>query len=267
MTHSRLSIAVALAAVALLCTACPSSGVYRSAKTQEPGVSDLGLSWNATRIASAEVTENESGESEKSEDSIVIPKILPEVSFHVGIADNVEAGGRVDVSSGLLELDAKYRFLQADGLHLAVQPAAGYQSLFFVEGVRLTLPVIATYELTPFFSVNVFGYGQYFNVSPTSEDSDDDIGYELNGVNVGGGGGFTFEGETFYFTPMIEYSKSVSDFTVKSEGQTESASADLTFVVVSLNLGFYLGKEKQQLDRQDKKLDDINDKLDRALEK
>ena len=263
--NSRLSIGVLLAAVAMLCTACPSSGVYRTAKTQDPGVSDFGLSWNATRIASTEVKDNQSGETTKSDDSIVLPKILPEVSFHVGVAENVEAGGRVDVSAGLLEVDAKYRFLQSGDLHLATQPAAAYQSLFIVEGFRLTLPVIATYEITKFFSVTGFGYGQYVDISPTDDDAD--ASFAITGYNLGGGVGFTFEGETFYFTPMVEYSKSFNTAKATAEGETASADSEYTFVIVSLNLGFYLGKEKKQLDRLEKQIDNIDDKLDKALDK
>lgn len=265
MTHSRLSLVGLLVAVALFCTACPSSGVYRNAKTADPGVSDFGLSWNVTRLTNSKVKDNQTGETESSDDNFIVPKIVPEVNFHVGIVDNVEAGGRIDISSGLLELDAKYRFFHNDKVHLAVQPAIGYQSLFFIEGYKASLPLIATYEIVEFFSVTAFGYGQYVSLSPTNDDSD--VGYEYDGVNVGGGAAFTFEGETFYFTPMIEYSKAISDTETNVDGQTASAETELSFVIVSINLGWYLGKEKQQLDRLENKIDGIDDKLDKALEK
>ena len=42
---------------------------------------------------------------------MVWPSFIPELSYHVGLGDDMEVGGRAVLTAGLLELDAKYRFL------------------------------------------------------------------------------------------------------------------------------------------------------------
>jgi len=92
--------------------------------------------------------------------SVVLPNLIPELNYHIGISEGLEFGGRVGLTSGLIEFDVKYRFLGGEGekLHLAVQPAVGYRALFIVEGLHATLPVIATYDVAPTLSVNVAPY-------------------------------------------------------------------------------------------------------------
>ena len=70
--------------------------------------------------------------SEDFDTDLTIPNILGDYAYHLGVAEDFEAGGRIAVGSGLLELDVKYRFLGgADSkLHVAVNPAIGYQTCF-----------------------------------------------------------------------------------------------------------------------------------------
>ena len=266
MRTRNLGLLVLLGAVALMLQACPSAGVYRTAKTLEPGTSDIGLSFNATKLSSESIEATSDGQTQTEDTSsgpdIVIPKILPEVSFHIGVADNVEVGGRVDITAGLLELDTKYRFLKSSGLHVAVQPAAAYQSFFFIEGYRLTLPLMVTYEINDWFAVNAYGLGQYSSLSPTDDTADGAV--DISGASVGGGGGLTFSGETFYFSPSIEYTQTLLE---AEDDDANSVGFNYTYTVVSLNMGWILGKEKKQLDRIENKIDKMDDKLDKALEK
>lgn len=67
----------------------------------------------------------------------------------------MELGGRLSVGSGLLEVDAKYRFLRTanDTLHIAAAPAMGYRVIGLVRGAVFTLPVMLTYDLSTYVSV------------------------------------------------------------------------------------------------------------------
>ncbi len=253
---------IALAMVALfgaLAAGCPSVGVYRTARTLEPGISDLGITYSASRISTGESTYTDSEGNKITEDaaSIVVPNLIPDVSFHVGVVDNLEVGGRLGLGSGLIELDAKWRILQAadDKLHLSIQPAVGYRALFFLEGVNITMPVLLTYDITRWFSVTAFGYGSYYNLDLVDQDAADDVNLDTNSLTAGGGLGFEFRGETFYVMPFVD--RSLTNFGVDEH----EADLDLTWVNFGVAFGFHFGKEKQQLDRIEDKIDRIDQKL------
>jgi len=148
--------------VALVLQGCPASGIYRTARTLNEGESDFGLSFNATRYSTQDrqVTDVNGNVTTEKGGSVVLPNLIPELNYHIGISEGLEFGGRVGLTSGLIEFDVKYRFLGGEGekLHLAVQPAVGYRALFIVEGLHATLPVIATYDVAPTLSVNVAPY-------------------------------------------------------------------------------------------------------------
>jgi len=244
----------------LMLSGCPSVGIYRTARTLDPGVGDFGLAVNATRIqsASAAYTDESGNKHEEDVSSIVWPNLIPEANFHIGVVDDLEVGGRVALSSGLIELDAKYRFLQAadNKLHMATQPAVGYRSLFALEGVSFTLPLVLTYDVTSFLAVTAFGYGSYLDISPVDDSLDIDLA--TNSMAVGGGIGLEFRGDTFYVMPVIDVSRTMMD--MSSDGN--KAETDFTFMTFGVAFGWLMGKEKQQLDRIENKLDKIDKKLD-----
>lgn len=254
-----------LLSLGLILAGCPSAGIYRSARTLEQGESDFGMSFSATRITSSKTTTTyEGGNEEQSESpTIVIPNLIPELNYHVGMTDNLEIGGRIALSSGLMELDAKYRFLKAAGgkLHAAIQPAVGYRSFFVVEGVNFTLPLLVTYDVGDMLGINLFGYGNYMNWSPTDKDEFDE--FALNAVSVGGGVGIEFRGETFHLMPTIDLSKTLINFDADSGASGSSSVNETTFVVFGINFGWYGGREIKKLKQMDEKLDRIEDKIDR----
>jgi hypothetical protein len=231
---------------AVLCiatTGCVMTGSYNSAKTLEPGTSSFGLTFgiNEFRIADKNYS---------------YPSIIPEIAFHTGAAENLEMGGRIALAALGLEGDAKYRFFHTASLHLAVNPAVGYQAFITLKGVTASLPLIATYDLSNRFSLTVAGFGRYshFNISDTSADNPlpDFFG---NKVIYGGSFGPEVHGETFFFRPMVEVAHVVP---VGDRNKKE-----WNRVSVAVHLGWILGREKQQLDRIEKKIDKIDNKLDK----
>ena len=250
-------------------TGCPNGALYRTARTLEPGEADVSYTFSATRIAQSDYeTTDENGDkvTEKG-DSVVLPNLIPEISAHVGVVDNLEIGGRLGLGSMIMELDAKYRFVgdKDARMHVAIQPAVGYRTFVFVEGVHATLPLIMTYDITPFLSVNFAPFVSYTNYEAVDDDLD--VDFAVTALQAGGGVGLQFRGETFHLMPGVEVSRTFA----QAEAEGSQADADFTFVNFGVTFGFIYGRElkeikrtQEKLDDMDKKLDRINDKLDKA---
>lgn len=237
MGYGVLSTALCVAAMG-----CMMAGSYNSARTLEPGTSSLGLTFGINEIRI--------GDKDYS-----YPSIIPEITFHTGVAENLELGGRVALAALGLECDAKYRFFHTGRLHLAVNPAIGYQAFVTLKGVTASLPLIATYDLSNRFSLTMAGFGRYshFNAKDTSADNPlpDFFGDK---VSYGGSFGPEVRGETFFFRPMVEVAH-----VVPVDGSNKKA---WNRVSVAVHFGWIMGREKQQLDRIEKKIDGIDKKID-----
>ena len=245
---------------ALALSGCPSAGIYRTAKTLEPGEYDIGTSFNFTRVMQGEykIKNEETGINETIKaTSLNFPNIIPEFHAHGGIVKNLELGGRVAAGSGLIELDVKYRFLNVANkkFHMAVQPAVGYFALVALEGPSVTLPIILSYDVAKWFSVTAFGYGRYLYITATDKALDI---LTMNALNLGGGVGLQFIFKDFYIMPSVDVAGTVANFDNSILG-----NMNLTTLIVGLNFGWIGGRHKQkvedQLDRIEKKLDDRSD--------
>lgn len=248
---------LALAAFSMI-PGCLASGVYRTARTLDPGEGDLGLTFSATRFSGNDqtVTDSTGKQTTVSGPNFVLPNVIPEVSYHIGVADDLELGGRVALGSLLLEMDAKYRFLRTDLVHLALAPALGYRALGFIEGPSLTLPLIATFDVNEHFSVNAAPYVSYTNLTSTDSELKDVSGKFLS---AGGSIGVEVRGKTAHIMPSIDFSQTVMDL-ADASGTTATSQR---FVIFSLTFGWVSGRELKKLEKMDEKLDRIEDKLDR----
>ena len=266
--HRSLWLLLLALGVTLVLQGCPASGIYRTARTLEQGESDFGLSFNATRYTEPDRTvDNFDGTTTKKKgDSIVLPNLIPELNYHVNVAPNIDFGGRIGLASGLLELDVKYRFVGGpdEKLHLALQPAIGYRAMFIVEGAHVTLPLIATYDLTPSLSATIAPYVSYLNLSAV----DKDIGGSFAGTMLTGGAvvGVAVRSEVFYIMPTVDFSQTVADFsseTTTEEGTAKATTSDtISYLVFGVSFGWISGKELKKLKTMDEKLDRIEKKLD-----
>jgi len=122
---------------------CLSSGIYRTAHVLPKGEGDFAMTFSVMRASTGDITyEDETGQTVTDEGkTVTIPNLFPEFSYHLGVASDLEIGGRVALSSAMLELGMKYRFVvgPGDDLHLAVQPAVGYRALIEEVNVYNTL--------------------------------------------------------------------------------------------------------------------------------
>jgi hypothetical protein len=241
-----------LSAAALLGTGCLTSGMYRTAHVLPEGEGDFSLNVNVVR---ATVDEPDGGGSA----TVTYPNLVPELSYHYGVSPNAEVGGRIALGVGMFEVDAKYRFFRGAATHLAVQPAAGYRSIGFVEGFHGTLPVILTRDLKPGVALNLSAFGTYTSFSATEDFDEDDLDLAGDMLNVGGAVGVEFRTPAgFHFMPAVELQRSVyrsGDF---------ADAPELTAVILGVTVGWGADERQramgQQLDRIEEKLD----RLDRA---
>ncbi|WP_428268629.1 hypothetical protein [Haliangium sp.] len=223
---------------------CMPVGNYHSARTLNRGESSLGFTFSSTTY-----TDPDDG------DSVTIPGIIPEITYHVGVTDNLEVGGRVAPGFLYGEVDAKYRFLRGEGLHLAVAPAVG-QMAFLVTVTTVRLPLLLTYELSPNFAFNAGVNATFWNVSNVDPDADEDSPFGVGDDHLTTTGvslGVEISGRTAYFRPSIEFTRGVFGADDQREAFQLGAAV--------LHFGIIFGREMAAIDEMDRKLDEINDKL------
>ena len=229
----------------LLLSACLPVSNYHSARTLAEGESNFGTTFSSTSYQSAD---GDSG------DAVTMPGLIPELTYHIGITDDVEFGGRVALGFLYGELDLKYRFYKSPDLHLAVAPAIG-QVAAFGTITSMRLPLIGTYEFNDQFSVIGSVSGSSWVVSSVPDD-DDLAGPFDAGENfftmVGGSIGFEVTGSTAYIRPSFE----MNTMTFRPDG----ADRRIKTGALVFHIGRIGGREKQQLD-------DIQDQLDRMEER
>jgi hypothetical protein len=220
--------------------ACLPVGNYHTARTLPRGESSVGLTFSATTY------------TDESGDSLTIPGVIPEITYHIGVGQHAEVGGRIAPGFLYGELDVKYRFLQADRLHMAVAPAIGQMAL----GITLTtlrLPLILTYELSDMVSFNASLNGTTWRSSGSGDSTFEFYGGKEVFVTTGGSAGIEVTGETFFLRPSFELGTMVTD---------PGGGADrLRIGAVVIHFGWVSGREMKKLREMDEKLDRIEDKL------
>jgi hypothetical protein len=243
----------ALVSAALLTTGCLTSGMYRTAHVLPPGEGDFALNFSVVR-ASVDEPEGTAAGSE----TFTYPNVVPELSYHYGMAQDVEVGGRIAPGAGMIELDTKYRFLGGPSLHLAVQPALGYRTLGFVEGFHGALPIILTHDVKPGLALNASVFGSYTHFSTTEDFEEDDLDFRGDNVMVGGAVGVEFETPSgFHFMPAVELQRSVY------RGGDARDAPHITALILGVTMGWGADERARKVDQQ---LDRIERKLDRAAE-
>jgi hypothetical protein len=171
------------------------------------------------------------------------------------MAEDIEVGGRVSLGALGLEGDLKYRFFKNDKLHLAIAPALSYQAFIVLEGVGGRLPGILTYQLADNldFTAAVFGATTRYSVPGDDSDSSSDFAtFRGTLVSTGGAIGFDLHGETFSIRPAVEFTRYVANLSSDSG----SGSEGFNTVNILVHLAWTGGKEKKQLDRIERKLDE-----------
>jgi hypothetical protein len=231
----------------LLCllgtSGCLMAGNYHTAKTLEKGTSQFGMTFSATQYTFHDT--DSSGATTNV--SVAIPNLLPELTYHIGVADNVEAGGRVALGSLGGEFDVKWRFVHDGKLHLAVAPAIGYQAFVIIEGGILRLPAILTYELADNFDFTAAAFGSVTHYKTIDSGNDFDA---WSGTLTGTGGaiGFDLHGEVMSIRPAVEFTR----FVWSSNG-----TDPFNVVNYMVHIAWTGGREKKQLDRIERKIDNL----------
>jgi hypothetical protein len=241
-----------VSAAALLGTGCLTSGMYRTAHVLPEGEGDFSLNVSVVRATVDEP-------AGPATTTVTYPNLVPELSYHYGVARDAEVGGRIALGAGLFEVDAKYRFFRGQALHLAVQPAVGYRSLGWIEGFHGTLPLILTHDLTPGISLNASAFGTYTSYSATDDFSTDDLNLAGDMLAVGGAIGFQFETRSgFHFMPAVEMQRSVY-----RSGDVQDLP-DVTAVILGVTFGWGADERARKMDRQLDRIEEKVDRLDRA---
>lgn len=219
-----------------LLSGCFFAGNYHTARTLDKGESEMGVNMSVSRW---EVTDQSTGEKT----AVTWPNVLPEITYHMGVADDVEVGGRAGLMG--LEGDVKWRFYHENGLHLAVAPALSYQG-FIISGVGARLPVIATWEIGDHLDFNAAGILSQIKYSGPEEN--DVAIFEGNLSSVGGALGFNLHSDSFSVRPAVEFTRYVANV----EGEEFKG---FNTVNVLVHIAWKIGGDKKQLNRIEQKID------------
>jgi hypothetical protein len=238
-------ITLGLCFAALGAVGCMPVGNYHTARTLGDGESSIGLTFSATTYSA---TDEDTGEI----DSLTIPSIIPEISYHIGMTDDFEIGGRIAPGSLYGEIDLKDRFVHSDRFHLAAAPAIG-QMAFIGTLTILRLPLVMTYELSDRVAVNAGVNATSWNANVDADDALDFYGAEEFMVTSGVSLGIEFTGKTAFFRPTFEWGTMITD----PEGNAERFKIGAVF----LHFGFVSGRELKKLEEMDQKLDRIEQNM------
>ena len=238
----------------MLASGCLMAGNYHTAKTLEKGTSAFGMTFSATKYSfnyKDTTTDPNTGQTTTTDKTVdfAIPNLIPELTYHIGVSDNMEAGGRVSLGSLGGEFDIKYRLIHDGKLHVAIAPAIGYQAAFLIQGGGLRLPGILTYELSDNLDFNVAAFASETHWKPVS-DSTDFAAWSGNLTQTGVAFGFDLHGETMSIRPAFEWSRIVYN----SNGKDFEPFNTFNVLV---HISFIGGREKKQLDRIERKLDNM----------
>ncbi len=256
MTRLRTLLGLSLLGLAVLSSGCLMAGNYQSARTLEKGTSATGLTFSFTRYTFTDHYTDSMGVAHSDPVSFSLPNLIPEVTYHIGMTNDVTVGGRVALGSGGIEGDVLYRFFHNDKLHLAIDPAIGGEALFLIEGETFRMPVILTYDLSDNLSVNLSAFGaitHYKAINGTSTSSSKSDAFLGSLASTGGSVGFELRGEVLAIRPSLEFTRYVANF-------NDGSSFDgFNTVNVMVHIAWIGGREKKQLNRMERKLDKVLD--------
>jgi hypothetical protein len=236
-----------LVVLAVLSTGCLMSGNYHSARTLEKGTGAVGMTFSVTRYTDVDC-DTMSGTCTR--DQITLPSWLPEFTYHLGITDDLELGGRIAPGSLGIEGDLKYRILHGDSLHLAIGPSLGYQGAILYDATYAKLPVIATFDLADNFSLTA---GAFVGTADFNGADDEFDVFDGTLASTGAFLGVELRTETMLVRPGVEWTEYVADF-----GSDPDFDGFRTFGVVA-HFAIITGTEKKQLNRMERKLDRVID--------
>ena len=148
-------------------SACFSPAQVRSARTLEPGEHEVGVTLSGAYGHATGVTWYNGTSTDSTKPASTLSKIngAPELAYHYGIIDNLEAGVRLGGGAALLEADAGYRFARigfgGGVLHATTGAIVGVSQAKAIAGGRALLPVRATWDITPSWGLTLGGHVGY----------------------------------------------------------------------------------------------------------
>jgi hypothetical protein len=213
---------------------CQSPALSRTARTLPPGASDWSVSFNLTHV-STNLAGVPAALDRVVSSSFNYPNPVPELLYSHGVSPELELGGRLSLGSGLVELNTKFRYLEAaqGRLHAALAPAVGYRALGIVNGPVVTLPALVTYDLSPSWAISggvLASYAAYRLEAGLGSQQADLSG---NTLYVGGGVGVELRGGRFHIMPALELQRSVS----RTGAAAQAPDIGLLFLSLSIGIG------------------------------
>jgi hypothetical protein len=239
---------------------CFTTAMYRTAHILPEGEGDFAMNFSVARVRTDAYRE---GGVEFDADTFMYPNVIPELSYHFGLAEDFEFGGRVALGAGLSEIDGKLRVLggDTDRLNVAVQPALAYQGWGLAEGYRVAMPLILTYNISDRLFLNTAAFASYTSYNASESLDNDEVNLGGDYVIAGGALGIQFETKSgFYAMPGVEVQRMV----VRT-GDFEDVPK-LTAVLFGVTLGWGADKTYAKLEEVERKVDKIDGKLDQVLE-
>lgn len=252
--------AVALVALVATAAGCPSAAIHRTARTLDPGQSEIAATANVGLTGFSAPASNGAPATSAT---MALPGVVPVLSYHMGVFENFEFGANISPLTLSIDLDSKWRVARLfdNRLHIALQPTVGLNALLLAWGASGTLPVIATFDITDMFSVSGWGYGRAGQIRMVPGSSD----YSVTSIGAGLGAGIELRGDSFFVMPLVEANTGFNFF-----GNNFSTYMRTDVVQFGVAIGYHgdlLRLMNRKLDKIDGKVDRLEKKVDDGFER
>ena len=231
---------------------CAMINTAHTAKTLDPGEAAIGLSMNGSVISYTPMDDVDSTFALTEDTAVTTGTILPNISFGIGIVNNLEVGANFVLSIFGIDAYLKYRILHLGRHHIALSPTFSYYSFSnFAGGGHLTY----TFEANDRFLFNVSFLGNYtYLETPAFLDFlFGEFDYTKDFMTLGFNVAPEIRGRVAFFRPSFEYS---AFFPLVENPKMNG----INYFRVTLAFGWFLGREKKQLDRIEEKIDRLEKK-------
>lgn len=244
---------------------CFSPVHVRPARTLAAGEHEAGLVLSGASLSADKVQWYNGTSTDSIKDPTSVGKFsgMPEIVYHYGFLEDLEAGLRLGGGSGLAEADAQYRFLRTrlgpGDLHLSAGAIFGSALAGETGGGRALVPLRATYDFTENWGVTLGGHAGYRWVKPKAVDPNlaveqiDDLRWLVGSDGLTWGGGVSADWRNDDWVARLFYEADWWSGDIGSQGKITTYS-----IMVSqfgLAVGFKFGKDAAALRKSREDLD------------
>ncbi|MSQ82031.1 MAG: hypothetical protein EXR77_03825 [Myxococcales bacterium] len=267
MTMGWTAARLGAALVFMATSACFSPVHVRSARILAVGEHEIGIAMAGAQLKADTVKWYNGTSTDSIKEPSAQGKISgwPELAYHYGIIENLEAGLRLIGGSGLAEVDANYRLLKTPlgsmHLHLSTGVIFGTALADETGGKRALVPLMATIDFNENWGLTLAGHLGYRWVTPPPVDPNlaianiDDLRWLVGSDGLTYGGGLSADWRNDDWIARLFFESSFWHGEIGA--QNKVSTYDVTVMQGGFAVGFKFGKDAAALRKSHDDLDSL----------